>query len=208
MARGVVFGLRCGSQGLLSGGSAPTALPAQAFREAYLFSELKELLQQWTPMLDSVLDSEMLPTEAALDAQATAAAAFDISSVGLRFRVPSAGFLLIWTTAPLSPARLPRRDSAAEEAAMRRVPSDGVASAAARKRHPAGQRPTRSDDVLVQVGRPPMGSSHRVKAARVSSSELPPPARPLSKIGDMGPPPDVPDGWHGTKRARGTPASR
>lgn len=166
----------------------------QAFREAYLFTELKELLQQWSPMLDSVLDPDSLPAEAALDAQAAAAAAFDISPLGLRFRVPSAGFLLIWMTAPESPAR---------RSCMRRIPSDGAA-AAARKRHPASQRPTRSDDVLVQVGRPPIDSRRSFKSARVASGELaegtPPPA---SKVGDMGPPPDV----HGAKRMNAAPAT-
>eukprot|EP00892_Ulva_mutabilis_P004455 jgi/Ulvmu1/2381/UM130_0014.1 len=185
------------------------AAVSKAFREAYLFAELKELLQMWTPMLDSVLDSELLSTDSALDAQATAASAFDISPVGLRFRVPSAGFLLIWTTAPLSPAHAPQRHAAAGGPVLRRVPSDGAA--AARKRHPASQRPTRSDDVLVQVGRPPVVRPHSTKAARRSLDETRPPltaTRPHSKIGDMGPPPDVPEGWHGAKRARGTPVVR
>lgn len=154
----------------------------QAFREAYLFTELKELLQQWTPMLDSVLDADSLASEAALDAHAAASAAFDVSPLGLRFRVPSAGFLLIWTTSPESPAR--RRS-------VRRVPSDGAAATTVRKRHPASQRPTRSDDVLVQLGRPPIDSRHSFKSARLSMDEPRVAMPPGSRIGDMGPPPEV-----------------
>jgi hypothetical protein len=55
-------------------------------------------------MLDAAVESCTLPTDAVLDASASASAAFDPSPLGLRFRVPSAGFLLVWSTSPNSPA--------------------------------------------------------------------------------------------------------
>lgn len=76
----------------------------QRFREVYLFKELKELLHTWTGMLDASVESSTLPNDAVLDASAAAAATFDPSPLGLRFRVPSAGFLLVWCTSPNSPA--------------------------------------------------------------------------------------------------------
>lgn len=78
----------------------------QAFREAYLWPELKQMLNAWGPIVDSVVDSEALLPEASIGACAAASSTFDASPLGIRFRVPSAGFMLIWATAPTSPAHL------------------------------------------------------------------------------------------------------
>lgn len=70
----------------------------------YLFPELKHLLRMWRPMLQGVVNDGMLPVDAVLGAEAAAASAFDTQGECLRFKVPSSGFLLIWSTCPHSPA--------------------------------------------------------------------------------------------------------
>ena len=80
----------------------------QAFRAAYLFKELKELLHHWGPTIDDALTEDALPPAAVFAAADTAAAAFDITpgsaAAALRFRVPSAAFMLVWVASPHSPA--------------------------------------------------------------------------------------------------------
>ncbi|NJR41769.1 MAG: HAMP domain-containing histidine kinase [Akkermansiaceae bacterium] len=56
-------------------------------------------------MLTGVVNDGLLPVDAVLGAEASAAAAFDTEGACLRFKVPSSGFLLIWSTCPHSPAR-------------------------------------------------------------------------------------------------------
>lgn len=76
----------------------------QAFREMYLFPELKHLLRMWSPMLQGVVNDGLLPVDAVVGAEAAAVSAFDTQGECLRFKVPSSGFLLIWSTCPHSPA--------------------------------------------------------------------------------------------------------
>lgn len=55
-------------------------------------------------MLQEVVNDGMLPVAAVLGAESAASAAFDTHGECLRFKVPSSGFLLIWSTCPHSPA--------------------------------------------------------------------------------------------------------
>jgi hypothetical protein len=159
----------------------------QAFRSAYLFSELKDLLHVWTPLLDAALYDSSLPQDDCIDASNAASATFDISPVGLRFRVPSAGFFLIWTTHPNSPAlHLPSPASPTKPSPKRTIYS-------AVRNHSGTygtMRSARSDNVLVQLGRPPStGLSDGVAPVVTGGMRN---VRSLSGVvGSMGPPEDV-----------------
>lgn len=121
----------------------------QSFREVYLFKELKELLHTWTGMLDAAVESEILPNDAVLDASAAAAATFDPSPLGLRFRVPSAGFLLVWSTSPNSPAHnLSHRGAAC----MKSCPRFSSGNKAASLHKNTSDQP----EVRVEVSGPPV----------------------------------------------------
>lgn len=124
-------------------------LYVQSFREVYLFKELKELLHTWTGMLDAAVESDTLPNDAVLDASAAAAATFDPSPLGLRFRVPSAGFLLVWSTSPNSPAHnLPHRSAAC----MKSCPRFSAGQRAASLQKSTADQP----EVRIEVSGPPV----------------------------------------------------
>lgn len=92
----------------LTSSKAHSPSELQAFRAAYLFTELKDMLHHWELTLDDALADDALPVDVALASADAATAAFDITSgngAALRFRVPSAGFMLVWSVSPNSPAR-------------------------------------------------------------------------------------------------------
>lgn len=126
----------------------------QAFRGAYLWPELKQLLNTWNPIVDRVVDSDELPPEASIGACAAAAATFDASPLGIRFRVPSAGFMLVWATAPTSPAHLIGRRG--EFGTLFGGGGPAAAAAAEPARSAAGVPAARSDGALLAAagGRP------------------------------------------------------
>jgi hypothetical protein len=88
----------------------------QAFRQVYLFPDLKAMLRQWGSTLDAAIGGSSLPEDAWLAASDAATAAFDIvpgDPSTLRFRVPSAGFMLVWVTSPGSPSHELREEKGA-----------------------------------------------------------------------------------------------
>jgi hypothetical protein len=73
------------------------------------------MLHQWAGQLDAAIGGDSLPEDAWLAASDAATAAFDIvpgSPASLRFRVPSAGFMLVWITSPGSPSHELRQEKA------------------------------------------------------------------------------------------------
>lgn len=151
---------------------ADSVLHVQSFREVYLFKELKELLHTWTGMLDAAVDSDTLPNDAALDASAAAAATFDPSPLGLRFRVPSAGFLLVWSTSPNSPAHnLAHRGAACMKSCRRYGSGNRVASL----QKSVAEQP----EVRIEVSGPPVDTTCKDSACMdVATSSASDPAAP------------------------------